>query len=486
MKRLRITRATAAGASALLAAVGLLVTPNALATAGKDIRSQPFKFTVTNLLPPIGGFGEPSIVLSSKDHVFFCGPQGLQKGNAVVRTADWKSFQRFNITDTPVSGEDCDIKVGPDDAVYEADLQIFGGAIRKSVLDGQGPPAPPNTSGNGSFDYQVTEDPVEQDRQWLAPDPTDGSIVYYGYHDLAAEMEVVAKSLDGGKTFPIHTITSSNPLLLADTVPNTFSGPVRVDPVDHNTVVQVYGTSTAQDNVAACNPVTLCFGFPNKIDVAVSTDGGLTWTDHVALDVSSQPGNEILGNLFPWVTWDRAGNLYVMGGLGGTDAGGHHTNGMYYAASSDKGQTWSPMHKLNAGSGAVVFPTVTGGKAGVVDFAWLESTAADQGDTSGTWSVHFAQTRNALAARPTFVEVKGPNVRHGAVCTLGILCNGNRELADFMEIALDSFGYAHIAAPATDSNDKLYDVYWRQDAGPSATSEPCQPVCVKVRPGPRP
>jgi hypothetical protein len=456
------------------------------ASAGGDVRSAKFAFTTTNLMPPIGGFGEPSIALSSKDHVFFCGPDGLLTGNAFVRSADWKTFQRFEIVDTPVNGEDCDVKVGPDDAVYEANLQIAGAAIRKSVLDGQGPPAPPNTTGNGSFDYQVWEDPYEQDRQWLAPDPTDGSIVYYGYHDLAAEAEVVAKSLDGGKTFLLRTVTSSDPLLVPDTYPNTFSGPVRVDPVDHNTVAQVYGISTLGSNIGACNPDTLCFGFPKILVVAVSTNGGLTWTDHVAMDVSTFPGNEILGNLFPWVTWDRAGNLYVMAGLGGKDAAGKPTNGMYYAVSKDKGQTWSAMTKINAGSGAVVFPTMVGGMAGVVDFAWLESTALDQGDQSGTWTVHFAQSRNATSSKPTFGEVKGPAVRTGGVCTLGILCNGDRELADFMEIALDSFGYAHIAAPATDASDNSYDVYWRQDAGPSATSNPCHPSCVKTRPGPRP
>jgi hypothetical protein len=52
------------------------------------VRSAKFAFTTTNLMPPIGGFGEPSIALSSKDHVFFCGPEGLFTGNAFVRTAD--------------------------------------------------------------------------------------------------------------------------------------------------------------------------------------------------------------------------------------------------------------------------------------------------------------------------------------------------------------------------------------------------------------
>src|ERR671936_2115086 len=175
------------------------------------------------------------MALSFKDHVFFCGPHGINVGNGFIRTADWTNFQYFNISDAGLKGEDCDVKVGADDAVYEASLQIYGSAIRKSVLDGQGPPAPPNTNGNGSFDYQLYEDTVEQDRQWLAPDPTDGSIVYFAYHDLTAELMVVAKSLDGGKTFLIHDVTSNDPALAPDTAPNTFSGPVRVDPVDHQT-----------------------------------------------------------------------------------------------------------------------------------------------------------------------------------------------------------------------------------------------------------
>jgi hypothetical protein len=476
MIRIRAALLGLAVAAALFAVAGA-------SADGTDIRSLPFKFSAKVLPPDVGNFSEPSIAVSSKYHVFMCGPQGIGTGNSFVRTADWKNYEGFLITDTPVDGEDCDVKVGPDDAVYEANLQIFGGAIRKSVLDGQGPPAPPNTTGNGSFDYQVYEDTVEQDRQWLAPDPTDGSIVYYGYHDFALESEVVAKSLDGGKTFLLHSVTSTDPNLAPDTYPNTFSGPVRVDPADHNAVVQVYGISTAQDNIDACNATTACFGFPKKVVAAVSTDGGLTWTDHVAMDVSAE-GSQILGNLFPWVTWDKAGNLYAMAALGGQDADGKPTNGMYYSWSADKGATWSPMIKINAGDGAIVFPTGAGGTDGVVDFAWLESTAQDQGD-NGTWSVHFAQVRHADSESPRTRERTGPAVRTGAVCTLGILCDGNRELGDFMELALDPFGYAHIAAPGTDDQGHVYDLWWRQNQGPSATSAPCKPVCVTERPGPQ-
>jgi hypothetical protein len=132
MRRFRILAMAAPGLLLTL----LLITSSAVGGKTADVRNQKFAFTATNLLPPTGGFSEPSITLSSKDHVFLCGPNGLGAGNAFVRSADWKSFERFDINDVPISGGDCDIKVGPDDAIYEANLQLFGSAVRKSVLDG--------------------------------------------------------------------------------------------------------------------------------------------------------------------------------------------------------------------------------------------------------------------------------------------------------------------------------------------------------------
>src|SRR5438477_396387 len=120
-------------------AAGLLAMP-AGAGQGSDVRSKPFAFTATTLPVPAGfsAFSEPSVALNSKDHVYFCGPLGISAGNAFVRSADWSSFERFNIHDTLLQGEDCDVKVGPDDAVYEAALQIYGSASRRR----SSPPSP--------------------------------------------------------------------------------------------------------------------------------------------------------------------------------------------------------------------------------------------------------------------------------------------------------------------------------------------------------
>jgi hypothetical protein len=222
--------------------------------------------------------------------------------------------------------------------------------------------------------------------------------------------------------------------------------------------------------------------------VAVSKDGGLTWEDKVVLKVD---GTKTLGNLFPGLNYVDDGNLYALGALADTassTADHAAAAGIVYSVSTDDGATWSDMHRVNAGTGATVFPTAVGGSGGVLDVAWIESTKSDQLDENADWSVRFAQVRDADTDNPVSTEVKGPIVRHGVVCTLGILCHGGRDLGDFMEVALDSFGYAHAAVTSTQGATHI--TYWRQDAGPSAYTEPCsgkkaaQCTPVTVRPGP--
>ena len=460
-------------APAVLLAALLAVTIPVQARPAADIRSRPFSFTAISV--PDSNFSEPSVALTQHDSVLFCGP--TRPTVAYVRTGDWTTFQRQQLGSA--GGSDCDVKVGADNAVYVADLQIAGTDIVKSVDDGV------------SFAF-AGEEPVEEDRQWIAPDPSDPNVLYLAFHDLALENEVVAKSVDGGQSFTQHAIASSDPSLASDTVPNTFSGPVRVDPTDTSRVYVAYGTSTLDGNLTMCEtqPTNCPFGLPRRVVVAASDDGGATFTDVVAIDSSA---GSVIGNLFPWITVDRAGNVYVAAAGSVLNADGSVTNAMFVASSTDHGATWAAPTKINRGNGAVVFPTIVAGNDGIVDAAWLESSNPDQ-TQAGDWTVHFAQSRNAHDAAPAYTGVAGPVVRQGIICTLGINCSGNREMGDFMEIALDSFGYAHIAAPSTEdspdhsssTNQKV--VWWRQDAGPSATSAPCrkakQPDCVTTRPHP--
>src|SRR5439155_14749869 len=245
---------------AIVVALALFLTPVVArgapsSAALPDIRTLPFAFTPTNV--PNSDFSEPTMAMTKKDSALFCGPRSLSTGTvAYIRSPDWSMFNRQDLAG---GGGDCDVKVGPDNAVYVAQLQASGSLIRKSVDDGATFPT-----------ASTTEDPIEQDRQWLGPDPVDPKTVYFAYHDLAAEAEVVAKSTDGGQTFPVHSVVSNDASQASDTFPNTFSGPIRVDPSDHNRVYVVYGISTRNDNVATCTRLqTDCpFGAPRSVIVA--------------------------------------------------------------------------------------------------------------------------------------------------------------------------------------------------------------------------
>jgi hypothetical protein len=458
MRRPPLIALTSLALVALTATVGA---PSVGAAARTDIRAKALRLTSINV--PDSGFGEPSLAISPKDHVFICGPLGAPAGNnAFVRTADWKHYQRQDIFD-PLGGGDCDVKVGPDGAVYTASLQLVGSRIRKSVDDGQTFPQ-----------TMAWEELVEQDRQWLATDPSDPDVVYFVYHDFVLEAEIMAKSTDGGQTFLEHSLISNDPSMATNTFPNTFSGPVRVDPTDSNRVYVVYGISSLGSNVNECitNTANCPFGAPETVIVAASDDGGMSWTDHVAM--TSPPGSE-LGHL-PWMHLDKAGNIYAFA-AGHVPGPGGQQNGMFMSYSTDHGQSWSRIIKINKGHGATAFPAVVGGKGGVADFAWIEAQTNDREDPGAVWKIHFAQSRNAHSARPTFTEVTGPVVHKGAL---------DRALLDFMDMALDSFGYAHMVTGS--SIGGLHVLWWRQDSGPSAYSNACTSSrgCVYSRPQPRP
>jgi hypothetical protein len=64
------------------------------------------------------------------------------------------------------------------------------------------------------------------------------------------------------------------------------------------------------------------------------------------------------------------------------------------------------------------------------------------------WYVYMAQSTNALSASPTFREVKAnPAATHyGEICTNGLVCGASdRTLLDFISVAVDCKGLAHIA-----------------------------------------
>src|SRR5207248_973178 len=83
---------------------------------------------------------------------------------------------------------------------------------------------------------------------------------------------------------------------------------------------------------------------------------------------------------------------------------------------------------------------------------------APGGGAGATWYVYMAQALDVTSGSPHWAVTKlAPDPIHtGDVCTLGIFCifpDSNRELLDFIDVAVDHAGLAHVAYTADTTKD---------------------------------
>src|SRR5207247_8845254 len=111
------------------------------------------------------------------------------------------------------------------------------------------------------------------DREWIAAD--GASTVCISYHDAATFNIDVDCSSDAGATFTQHALPGAIDVGHAFLVDNNEIGNLAIDPVSHT----VYQTFSGPSDLAG---TTACGGFTclNTVWMAVSTDGGRTFTDY--------------------------------------------------------------------------------------------------------------------------------------------------------------------------------------------------------------
>lgn len=278
------------------------------------------------------------------------------------------------------------------------------------------------------------------DREWIAAD--GASNVCVSYHDIATFNIDVNCSNDAGATFTQlgEAIDSNHSYAInANEIGNLAIDTSASSPYQHT----IYQTFSAVDNTseqATCISTGPC----NYRDVfmAVSTDGGKTFTDHL---VHSGPAGTSYGHQFVNVSVDRAGNVYSVY----TDD--HH---VYYSFSTNQGQTWSGPYLITTTSGTQIFPWSTAGDAGKLDVVYYQTPYYDGVNTpdsypnTAAWTVGFAQ--NLTATKPGSAwtrQTASPTNHFGGVCESGVTCTGNRDL-------FDDFGVA--ASPTTGLASIIY------------------------------
>jgi hypothetical protein len=420
-------------------------------------------------------FGEPSIDVDHSNAIYITAP-----GDGGVQM--WRSFdlgQSFRHIEIPSDGGggDSEIEFLSNDVGLTADLRVSDSAISRS---------------KDRFETWTQQGAgIEQDRQWLAH--RCARLVLLAYHDFVLEAEMVTRSTDGGLTWEQVPVFVSP----AGTLPgrgdeadvyenqgvNTFSGPVVVDQRTGDAYV-TFAISSAAGNAVTGTPP---FGDPEQIVVGVSHDEGQSW--HLRLVKAGGVG-ALAGLIFPWITLDAAGNVYVS--WAGRDSERDPID-VFYASSTDHGETWSAPHRVNADSGghAHIYTTISGGDPGVVDVAWYTSSTPDPSSSDNDWYVDFAQIRRADTADPEIrtSRVYPESIHHGDICLQGLLCvaGGDRSLLDFFQVQVGPDGVANIAFANNGSpDDRLRVWYARQASGPLAGSGLHDASCPAAPGGPGP
>lgn len=294
------------------------------------------------------------------------------------------------------------------------------------------------------------------DREWIAAD--GASKVCVSYHDGPQNIDVNC-STDAGATFTqVASAIDSNHLFQ---VGENEIGNLAIDPKTHD-IFQTYSAITTADETACAPQLGVSAGTCgyHGVYMAVSTDGGQSFTDHPVY-VNKKATVEY-GHQFVNVSVDKAGNVYSVY----TDD--HH---VYYSFSSNHGKTWKGPYRITTLSGTQIFPWSTAGRAGKLDVVYYQTPYYNSKQTpdaypnKATWTVGFAQNLNALKPGSSWSRfTASPIVHLGGVCESGATCTGNRDL-------YDDFGVA--ASPTTGLASIVYsDDQWSKAGNTS-------PNCAK-------
>lgn len=297
------------------------------------------------------------------------------------------------------------------------------------------------------------------DREWVVVDRN--GVVYYGYHDIGPELIYLAKSLDGGATWqpggtPVATgyPVTTNVAEWGDVIPNTNQGPPAIHPGDPNTILYPYLYSSLQQNTVENQNLPFPWGDLSNAAVAVSTDGGVTWTNKT---VFRGPEHSNAAYALPSAAIDDAGNMYMVFAqdISDTPLRWH----IYLMRSADGGQTWDTKPiQVDAGIKNAAMPHIVAGSDGRIGIAFYGTL--DDGDPrvndNADWDTYYATSLDAMAPAPQFTmtKVSTRHAHHGRVCPLGLACSSGRDLHDLFDLRLDAAGGANIPWTDTSGNNK--------------------------------
>ena len=305
-------------------------------------------------------------------------------------------------------GGDSDLSVAPDDTLSWTDLWLGSSTVAKST--------------NGALTWLTNplQGTYVQDRQWVAG--IGGGVVYHVTHQLPSGI-TVARSVDGGVTYPTQTIAAT--------------------PVDQTGCVCPAGTLIAEAGtpVVAGQQATsitdkvgvIYYTSTGGVKFARSTNSGSTWSNG---NVRPASGLDT-GGAFPVVASNGAGVLVATW----MERSGSTSN-IGFNISTNWGVTWGTPRVIVSG-GSSVFPwiDVRGTKIGVSLFHTTANGLPDNVAGSAQWFETYLESTTTSPTVWSALQTADPTpVKTGPICTDGLNCSSDRELGDFQAIVLDPLG----------------------------------------------
>lgn len=446
-------RGLAALAAAIVCAAALVLgAPRQPAGASSAIA-----FGTPTVVDPIHTWGEPDVAINPVDHtVYSSGPTGTgtQRSMWEVSRDGGRTFREITPigtpsalagTEDPPGGGDTDLAFDHTGKQYFADLYALS-CFRVATTTDDGA-----TVSQDAYPGGCAGTPPA-DRQWFAMfDPPGGvtasayrgpfPMLYMEYNNLSAATWV--KTTDG--------------------LNFTSAGSASCCPDGYPSVDQVTGDvlQVGSDNDGA---LALNIGTPDAA-------GNLTFlaTPAVVVPAAWMNAHGDPNDLFPVSALDRSRNLYVAFVTENTKNPALQQIWVTAAAARSGWRTWSPPVQLSDGllrSGDAVnlMPWIKAGAAGLADAVWYGSGPGSDGkladanaDAGQAWNVFMSQLRWPVDSGGAVLTTRRPSLtmtrvtphpmHYDDICESGTGCiavQGNRNLADFFNLAVDAQGAAQI------------------------------------------
>jgi hypothetical protein len=400
------------------------------------------RFASATVVDPQRTEGEPLLSVNRDGAIWESGPWGFSTSNSFVHrsTNDGQEFHLVSAVgarpDSPPGGGDTDIAYDDQGNVYFADLEGALDEIGVSV------------SHDNGMNWTKNPAAVQQsvvDRQWLAVDDGASSsavdnTVFLAFHETLVGTFIYSSPGSTGPTDPVGGLVFQNsgdrPGALQPLAGDAVCAKLRFDPVKRNLYY-------------ACDE-----GNHVRVTVGHVNVGQRTGIQYANYNGPRTPGGGSVLSLFPSLATDRSGNVYI-GWIDKTNFN------LYYAFSSDGGQSWSaPVRVNNAGSATNEFDWAEAGNTGLLAMAWygtprtavggsdgMPSSLADAGAaTAYPWYGYAALIKGANTAKPQVLQTRfTPKPMHyGAICNAGTTCaldpTADRQMADFFGFGVAANG----------------------------------------------